>query len=1078
MYKPDNQNAQYENQPLGVKNRPYPMMVKQQEWDGRTTYELGVLEDSLHPLNVYSQRDYAEVVGIAMRDMPTPSMLRLFQEGMHLREKRIDEHGNIASGRKRFEYILGEHGSGKSFMAHLHAKMRDPRGAILIDCGGKDLSELFSKTVLDHAEGKAVYDKIDERLANGTLKPATYNALKDLLGDAFIESEGEQAVIDWQRVSPRHVSIQKHEETSNQIMQSLGLTDDALRDLAEDDPLREQYNARMEQAIANLSHSDNEFCSKLLAITELEGLRELGGGIGLKQVEGDLITAFKQDRAIILDEYNKMKQGTDDRLQVFWQFMKGEEDQYVADIGGGQTFTFRREDMGPNFFATLTGNRTTDGYSTRALSDSANDRLDPRYISAPTVDDLQHRLCQKLTGLPISTIYNANKPAWDKLENSNPGAFAETMLTYLKAGRTEGQLANIPSWQIEMLKNWQNVIQATEQIATFIDTWAQSVDPNSEFHKKATELNSNLSPEEQADHEQRLRIREEISTAYRGEASIGMRLMMSMVDKATQIHGKAIEADQSEGYSLAENLLERPDIPLAVSEEIERQFGTRFAEIIAQTVADKCDGREDLQKWLNSQAGLQGIIPMDTNGHGKTNEDYLISSLLNIEPHLQINEIEGLHELCDVVGEHVAETLIAQLEQEISELDPTDANYQEQLDELTDTIEGIKSMDSPAQLVDSEKLNKVLQNAGKQKEIEREALRSGVMHLPNTFFDENQNQGSPLRPATGISMSHVASSEEELKWFKDEHKAAYQTIVDEETGLEQRAQWPAEVFADAKELLVSFALPFIGQQNIRSVWNEYLDVTSGTDSMHNKILNNNADNGLALQLVKCRTTDEHGEAQEEYLYVMHNAYANQGKGQTLVTGTLEISQKLQNALARNGVTYINRTHPDASVRIEEIFDQLLEGKDTTYIDKQHEHSLEQALLQASNILCPIKNENGISKLPYPYLLEADYLTLQTDSDGRSPLKKEEKQAIIDDHDNAPKNDNGTNQNPTKRPAADVAPQAKANLISILADEHAYLAEYGAAPYYVTNSPNLGELRNTVRALMENDPGQGRQAAAG
>jgi len=72
--------------PLGVTGRPYPMrdsvMVEDASGNAVLVQTLGVIEDDANPLWVYSDRTYAEVVGMAIRDMPTPGMLPLFKKAL------------------------------------------------------------------------------------------------------------------------------------------------------------------------------------------------------------------------------------------------------------------------------------------------------------------------------------------------------------------------------------------------------------------------------------------------------------------------------------------------------------------------------------------------------------------------------------------------------------------------------------------------------------------------------------------------------------------------------------------------------------------------------------------------------------------------------------------------------------------------------------------------------------------------------------------------------------------------------------------------------------------------------------
>ena len=133
--------------PLGVKGRPYPMkadvFVEDTKGEKTLMRVLGVLENDKKPLVIYSEKDYKEVVGVAMRDMPTPSMLPLFFDAINKRKP-----GN----KKTIQYLKGKAGAGKTYMSEMIGRMRTEQGPLIIDCGDKNLSELLYETVLDIVE--------------------------------------------------------------------------------------------------------------------------------------------------------------------------------------------------------------------------------------------------------------------------------------------------------------------------------------------------------------------------------------------------------------------------------------------------------------------------------------------------------------------------------------------------------------------------------------------------------------------------------------------------------------------------------------------------------------------------------------------------------------------------------------------------------------------------------------------------------------------------------------------------------------------------------------------------------------
>lgn len=70
---------------LGAPGRPYPTMGTSRTLDDGT-YIPPTLEALEEPLLFYSKRPYAEVMGLALRELPYPSMLSLQQEGIIARQ--------------------------------------------------------------------------------------------------------------------------------------------------------------------------------------------------------------------------------------------------------------------------------------------------------------------------------------------------------------------------------------------------------------------------------------------------------------------------------------------------------------------------------------------------------------------------------------------------------------------------------------------------------------------------------------------------------------------------------------------------------------------------------------------------------------------------------------------------------------------------------------------------------------------------------------------------------------------------------------------------------------------------------
>lgn len=915
----ENKDKAAENQQveLGTEDRPYPMIQKVIGSDGRFKETLGVLSDGA--LKINSELSEDEILGMAFRDMPSPGMLKLFLEGSVQRE---------SDDPRKVEFMMGEPGAGKSFLSNLHAKMRTKRGAILADCGDRDLSELLYETVLDIEAGKSLYQEIDGKLAKGEMTGTSINLLKTALGDAM-SIDGSSTSIDWEAIKG----------------------DDAVKAV-----------------------------KALQDVAKLEGLGKGGdASIGLTTKEGAIIQAWKENRPVILDEYNKMKPGTDASLQILWQVFNGEMKEHTVKGGGGKSFTFRKDEMPDKFFVTLTGNMAKDGYSTHDLSASAYQRLQPQYIGSPTPADLQHRICQKLTGMPVSTIYHANESYWKK----NPDEFTDYLIDLRKKGMSEEQQANIPTWQFAMLKNWENVLVASEQLAVFYDQWTQVTDPNSKLHKDA-EAGNNPAVADLAD---------EIDEAYAARTGVGLRRLIRHLDKATII---APEVKLGGDIGPRGERVDNGDVPK------EKQFGTRLTNVILEDVNNASEDKELLLDWLLVRAAEAGLIEKVLE-EGRSTGDRMISNMLNIDPDKKREVPENIEEIHTMLCDYLR------------------TKYEGLSEENADII-------SPA------KLEHTLSQLEGKKEVERMTSRSGVLMLPNEDAESLTNE--PIAPAVGLES--LPSENISKQALNDDTKRRFEDIQKEEQGLEEAMSVPTEELVNTERFLVSLAIPSVKKNNIEATFSENnFSMLLSEEDVAYSLLNNTAENGLATNLLATKSVDKDGKESDEYLYVVHDRFANRGQGRTLVTGTTEVSPRLKEALEKNGVTYVNRNDANAKEAINEALDTITEGKRIPpACEMCLDHLLTSSLTYRNNYISKDGAQKPLYELPHQDLLYNDNPEALTD---------------------------------------EIRGKHRENLTSLLANEGKYLEKSTGTkvPFLLTNAPDIDHLKHTLRHLTQ---GPDQQAA--
>lgn len=528
--------------PLGTSDRPYPMWGPQRiEHNGRADLEqvLSVIADDTYPMKVYSERPYKEVIALAYCDMPVPSMLPLFFDGL---ERRKPEATN------RTQMMIGDPGAGKSFLGALQGRLRSKEPIEVLDCGGKNMRELLFEMVLDFGAGDALPRAIDKRLQAGTLEPLSQGLLKTLPEKALSVEDGQVKSIDW-------------------------------------------------NALKTAGSSDVEAAFEALKkVSKIEGLDNAGGNaLGMNSQYGPLIRKFIAGEEIVLDEYNKSREGTDDNLQTIWQFCIGELKECTVEnplknkdaTSGPSEFTFRREDMKPGFFVTLTGNKKEDGITTRSLNKSVYSRLSPQTLPDPDVIDWQHRICQMMVGVPVSTLYTTFKEQADK----DPDAFGEWLL-WLRKTKAEIEGVPVPELQETLLKNWKNVVNSSEKLARFYDKWAGMT--NSE----AITSNGNADLVEEVDDE------------YSKKEGIDFRKIKQHLEEAIPIRPRMQKEDAPRAFHMG-GWDKPPRLSDPVEENASLNFGTRLTEFLERMVYEKSGAVGKPKLYMKLQKSMQEFALRD-----------------------------------------------------------------------------------------------------------------------------------------------------------------------------------------------------------------------------------------------------------------------------------------------------------------------------------------------------------------------------------------------------------------------------------------------------------------------------------
>jgi hypothetical protein len=527
--------------PLGVPGAPWPTMIRHEEKVGGnvvTTFEMGVMEDPDNPLILHSNRPYAEVAGEFYRDMPVPSMLPALEFVISRSDPaQINRVANLVS----------DPGTGKSFLAIMVGNARDSRRPIVTDAGGKNLEYLLFETVFDVEASKTLTRSIDEALSKNSLDGVSINALRKF-GKHFSEQGGRMSV-DWN-----------------------GLVND--------------------QSIGT-----DEIRSTLELIRSVERWDANQMGIGFRTKEGPLVQAHREGRDLIIDEINKGKPGTETPLQIVWQVLNGEIAEHTVKLGSNGDFKFERGKSGT---VICTGNLPKDGVGTHLISESFDRRVPGFRIANFDQVDWQHRICQKLTGLPVSTLHRMQKGQWKKDGSGkdvwvidDPDGFTKLLTQLRNLGLSDEERQKIPDWQMSMIANWKGVLNASERLAHFYYNWSQLVNPDSPVFKSSM-------PE----------VLSEIENPDDPTSKVTPSTMIRQIQDAIQIRPPAKPVKDSGGFSTSHDWSAPPPVGGFDKESPESKLGSRLAQIIMDEVQRTSQqvGKEHLYAHLRAHAENAGLV--------------------------------------------------------------------------------------------------------------------------------------------------------------------------------------------------------------------------------------------------------------------------------------------------------------------------------------------------------------------------------------------------------------------------------------------------------------------------------------
>lgn len=407
--------------PIGTPGQPWPNLIRR-EVNGVTSFKMGTVESETHPIMFLSSRNYEDVMPDLYMRMPVPGMLDAF---------------NKVTASK-LVYFESDPGYGKSFLSEQIGYAMHEKGAIRYDAGGKNMQSLLVETVFDSRRSKDMVDQVDKALAANELNQLSLKELGSLMGGEkndtpFLKDENGVLSFDWQGLKNSNIEPEKIREVFNAVK------------------VYQQWNGSL--------------------------------NVGFEDRPGALIQAAMENRPLVIDEFPRRKPGTEGPLQMVWQVLSGEMDEIVIPLGNLGNFTLKKGDIP---LTMLSGNKVKDGPDVTPISDSLASRLTKVDIPKFNQRDWQHRIEQLIVGLPISTLARlvpGKLVDSDGVETWQPNSekdFGDSLVDLKKQNKRV-----VPAFQLDMLRNWQDVSLAAAKLAQAYFKTEMLLDPDSEALQKA-----------------------------------------------------------------------------------------------------------------------------------------------------------------------------------------------------------------------------------------------------------------------------------------------------------------------------------------------------------------------------------------------------------------------------------------------------------------------------------------------------------------------------------------------------------------------------------------------------------------
>jgi hypothetical protein len=380
--------------------------------------QLGTPEDSKIVIN--SRLGFKEAIGYLYRNYPPFSMSHLVLELIQNASATIEK-----AGASPLVALIGEKGAGKTSGAEFASRLVDGIEPEVFQCGGRPLDDLLYEPIIE-SSSKNLIEILQEKYNNNSLQEINRNIL---------ETEFPEAILEDEKTGSKKLVLSK-------------IDSQKVRDAVE---------------VIN-------------KINKLEGIGTMSG-VGIDYQEGALIRTWRnalesekdgkiRKTRLIIDEIGNRSADSGKSLQQVWLVISGKQESTTVSKNG-MSFTFSKKDMPKGFSIIATGNDDRDRSEIEGMGEAMASRWTIKTIDQPGQEDVAHRICQSLIGIPTLFLELDKKKSIEQKAD---------ILEQLRTLGTDEKLTEEELW---MIRNHDKTTQASKQLAAFYSKWAKLIDPES-----------------------------------------------------------------------------------------------------------------------------------------------------------------------------------------------------------------------------------------------------------------------------------------------------------------------------------------------------------------------------------------------------------------------------------------------------------------------------------------------------------------------------------------------------------------------------------------------------------------------